>query len=372
VLFRSDWDIALAGTGTVGDTPVALPFITGGTYSDGTLTLVTNNGLETIAGITGFKTDDTHLTGVTVGVDTGSVAFELNDAAENFSASGFNFVTSGDSGTSTINLQGSLEIVGLDGITTSDNGSGQISIDLDDTAVSASTYGSASETVTFTVDQQGRLTAASEQSIDITASQVSDFATSAKTAIFQGANFEDTSGATGIDFTVVAGDKVSANLVNSSITFAGTEGSNPEIDLGQTLTFTSSDNSVVISGVSNTLDITVDTAQVTNFYTSDGTLSDARTVSQDGKSLRFDGGDFRVSGNTFNVDASQESVGIGVETPNANAVLEIASTTKGFLFPRMTETERGNLTGVQGLMVYQTDGDEGIYIYKLFGWVQVI
>jgi len=132
VTYNSDWDIALAGTGTIGTTPVELPFITGGTYSNGTLTLVTNNGLETIAGITGFKTDDTYLTGVTVGAGTGSVDFELNDAGEDFTASGFNFVTSGDSGTSTINLQGSLEIVGLDGITTSDNGSGQISIDLDE------------------------------------------------------------------------------------------------------------------------------------------------------------------------------------------------------------------------------------------------
>ena len=53
-----------------------------------------------------------------------------------------------------------LSIVGDTGITT--NGSGnQISIDLDDTAVTPGSYGSTTQIPTFTVDQQGRLTAAS-------------------------------------------------------------------------------------------------------------------------------------------------------------------------------------------------------------------
>jgi hypothetical protein len=38
----------------------------------------------------------------------------------------------------------------------------------------------------------------------------------------------------------------------------------------------------------------------------------------------------------------------------------------------MTESERLGLTGEVGLVVYQTDGDEGLYIYKSFGWVQII
>ena len=35
VTYSSAYDIALDGTGTIGSTPVALPFITGGTYSSG-------------------------------------------------------------------------------------------------------------------------------------------------------------------------------------------------------------------------------------------------------------------------------------------------------------------------------------------------
>ena len=68
----------------------------------------------------------------------------------------------------------------LDGATLSKSASG---LKLGDTAVTPATLGSASETVTFTVDQQGRLTAASEQSISITGSQVSDFAEVAQDAV---------------------------------------------------------------------------------------------------------------------------------------------------------------------------------------------
>ena len=68
----------------------------------------------------------------------------------------------------------------LDGATLSKSASG---LKLTDTAATPGSFGSASETVTFTVDQQGRLTASSEQSISITASQVSDFNEVAQDAV---------------------------------------------------------------------------------------------------------------------------------------------------------------------------------------------
>jgi hypothetical protein len=38
-------------------------------------------------------------------------------------------------------------------------------------------------------------------------------------------------------------------------------------------------------------------------------------------------------------------------------------------FPRVTSTERINIaTPVEGLHVYQTDGTEGVYVYKSTGW----
>lgn len=56
---------------------------------------------------------------------------------------------------------------------------------------------------------------------------------------------------------------------------------------------------------------------------------------------------------------SAQSVGIGTSTPNASAQLEIASTTKGLLLPRMTTTQRTAIAGpVAGLMVFDTDFKE--------------
>ena len=69
-----------------------------------------------------------------------------------------------------------LSIIGGTGLTTS--GSAQtITVNLDDTAVTPNSYGAAGSVATFTVDQQGRLTAAASTAISITSSQVSDLGT---------------------------------------------------------------------------------------------------------------------------------------------------------------------------------------------------
>jgi hypothetical protein len=49
-------------------------------------------------------------------------------------------------------------------------------------------------------------------------------------------------------------------------------------------------------------------------------------------------------------------VGIGSATPDVSAVLDVQSTTKGFLLPRMTETERDNIASpATGLVVWCTN-----------------
>jgi len=66
----------------------------------------------------------------------------------------------GDSGTGAVDLDSqSLTITGDTGITTTASGQ-TITIDLDDTSVTPGSYGSQTAIPTFTVDQQGRLTAA--------------------------------------------------------------------------------------------------------------------------------------------------------------------------------------------------------------------
>jgi len=395
-------------------------FVTSGAINspvDGTLRLSRNDGQN--VDITGFSLDTAGDSGtntlylgdtLTLNGGTGISTTDNGDGSISIDLDNDSITLAADSGSGSVGLGDTLTVNGADGITVSVT-SGTYTVDLDDTAVTPGSYGAADSVATFTVDQQGRLTAAGSTTIDIVASQVSDFATSAETAIFQSGNFVD---GTGIDFTVTAGASVSASLTNTTvtassygsasavgtftvdaqgrltaassvnidgsaidnntITFNGTTGSDPAIALNGTLDIISSDNSVVVSGGSGTLDITIDNTNVDNIYTTDGTLTGARTVTQNTNSLSFTGGDFSVDGDTFNVNNTNNSVGIGVATPNSSAVLEIASTEKGFLFPRMTETQRGSLTGVQGLMVYQTDGDEGIYIFKgnSIGWVQVI
>lgn len=47
-------------------------------------------------------------------------------------------------------------------------------------------------------------------------------------------------------------------------------------------------------------------------------------------------------------------VGVGTVNPSSSAALDITSTTKGFLPPRMTHAQRNALTPVEGLMIYNT------------------
>ena len=79
----------------------------------------------------------------------------------------------GDSGSAAFS-GGSVSIAGGTGLTTNGN-SNTLTVSLDDTAVSAAAYGAADSVGTFTVDAQGRLTAASNTAISIVHTQVSDF-----------------------------------------------------------------------------------------------------------------------------------------------------------------------------------------------------
>ena len=65
-------------------------------------------------------------------------------------------------------------------------------------------------------------------------------------------------------------------------------------------------------------------------------------------------------------------VGAGTGSPAASAQLEVSSTTKGLLPPRMTAEQRTAIdTPAAGLMVYQTDAPVGLYSYNGTEWVQV-
>jgi len=55
---------------------------------------------------------------------------------------------------------------------------------------------------------------------------------------------------------------------------------------------------------------------------------------------------------------------------NNSAMLDVSSTSKGMLIPRMTSSQRttGIASPAQGLMVYQTDAPQGFYYYDGSAW----
>src|SRR5688572_13257096 len=76
--------------------------------------------------------------------------------------------------------------------------------------------------------------------------------------------------------------------------------------------------------------------------------------------------------------SQNQNIGIGTTTPLPTALLDITSTTKGFLFPRMTYSNRTGITNpALGLMVYQTNSGglpiqpSGIYFYDGSFWKRI-
>lgn len=70
--------------------------------------------------------------------------------------------------------------------------------------------------------------------------------------------------------------------------------------------------------------------------------------------------DFRIEGltesNLFFVDASTDNIGIGTGTPNPKALIDMTSTTQGFLPPRMTVSQRESISSPPaGLLIFNTD-----------------
>ena len=102
-----------------------------------------------------------------------------------------------------------LTIAGDTGITTSHTGN-RVVIDLDDTAVTPNSYGSSTAIPTFTVDQQGRLTAAGEQSISTTLDIAADSGTD--NGVVLGTDTLTISGTSNEIVTSVSGDTITIGL----------------------------------------------------------------------------------------------------------------------------------------------------------------
>jgi hypothetical protein len=64
-----------------------------------------------------------------------------------------------------------------------------------------------------------------------------------------------------------------------------------------------------------------------------------------------------------------DNVGIGTKSPDPSALLDLSSTTKGLLLPRMTQGQRDAIKNpAAGLIIFQTDKSIGVYTYDGISW----
>ncbi len=146
----------------------------------GALSIDLDSEVLDIAGGTGISTagssntltvtlDNTAVTPATYGTTTAIPVLTIDQQGRVTSATtaaiSTSFTVQGDSGSQVVAGGDTLDIAGGTGITSAVTATDQVTLNLDATAVSAGSYGSATEIPTFTVDAQGRLTAAGTAAI---------------------------------------------------------------------------------------------------------------------------------------------------------------------------------------------------------------
>ena len=71
--------------------------------------------------------------------------------------------------------------------------------------------------------------------------------------------------------------------------------------------------------------------------------------------------------------SAQVAINTDGSEPHNSAMLDVKSTDKGFLPPRMTRAERDAIESpAAGLLIYQTNGNAGLYQYDGYGWSAIV
>ena len=131
-------------------------------------------------------------------------------------AATYTFTVDADSGADlTISDADTLRIIGGTGLTSTASATDTLTLDLDNTAVTAGSYGSASAIPTFTVDAQGRLTAAGTASISTSFTVDAD---SGSDLTISGGDTFTIVGGTGLTSVASATDTLTLNLDNTAVT----------------------------------------------------------------------------------------------------------------------------------------------------------
>jgi hypothetical protein len=208
---------------------------------------------------------------VTNGTQSGiTVTYDDANTKVNFSVASQSFTAAADGGSSqTITAGDTFTIsggVGLTSAATTDT----ITLNLDNTTVTGGSYGGAGTVGTFTVDAQGRLTAAANSTISITASQISDRATNLVTGLTGTANeiAVSNSGVGAVTLSLPANVTISNNL-----TVSGDLIVNGNTTTLNTATLTVEDKNIVLANVGSPTDTTADGAGFTIKGATDKTLN---------------------------------------------------------------------------------------------------
>ena len=211
---------------------------------------------------------------VTNGAQTGiTVTYDDANTKVDFSVAGQAVNIYGDSGVTSLAVTpgggGSFTISGGTGLSAAATSS-TLTVNLDNTAVTAGGYGGAGTVGTFTVDAQGRLTAAANSTISITASQISDRATNLVTGLTGTANeiAVSNSGVGAVTLSLPANVTISNNL-----TVSGDLIVNGNTTTLNTATLVVEDKNVVLANVATPTDTTADGAGITILGATDKTLN---------------------------------------------------------------------------------------------------
>jgi hypothetical protein len=259
--------------------------------------------------------------------DAYGAASSAQTAAENYAANlvanvATSFEVAGDSGTSKTITSGSdtLSILGGTGLSSVTSNTDTVTINLDNTSVSAGSYGSMSSVATFTVDAQGRLTQATSNSISITASQVSDFASSAVTSLTGTANEVEVSAANGAvtiglpsnvtigqDLTVTGNLTVQGNTTTLNTETLAVEDNKILLNSSVTASPSADAGIEVERGTSNNVEIrwneTSDKWQLSNNGTSYSDIATSDDISSINNTLANISTSFGVGGDSGNIQS---------------------------------------------------------------------